>query len=135
MRNHPEIVHRVAAEAAADLVVHAAQRHTIEGEQRHVQGLFVSRTAGAGRRPVAQQALDAGGVRELGGGSEAAVSGVELFLQLLTRHVKRHGGELRAAVCRRLVHGGHEIDQRAVLLLQFVASLAYRNRPPAGTGR
>ena len=41
VRNHPVLVHRVAAEAAAELIVDAAFAHALQSQGRHVQRLQV----------------------------------------------------------------------------------------------
>jgi hypothetical protein len=41
VRNHPELVDRVARESATQLVVQAAFAHARERERRHVQGVQI----------------------------------------------------------------------------------------------
>src|ERR1017187_9656275 len=52
MRHSPAVVHAVAMEAAAKLIVHAALGHLAQGEQHHVEGFGVF-----GARVVAQQGI------------------------------------------------------------------------------
>src|ERR1019366_6296874 len=68
----PAVVHAVAMESAAELIVHAALGHLAEGEQHHVEGLAVP-----GACVVAQQEMVHRDARELGGGAEAAQSRIE----------------------------------------------------------
>ncbi len=79
------LVHRVAAEAAAELVVQAAANHALQGEGGHVQGLTVRLVCRLGGGIVAQQELQVRGVRELGRLPEAAVRAVEAAGELGTR--------------------------------------------------
>ena len=43
VRHEPVLVHRVAMEAAAELIVHAALGHLAQGEQHHVERFLVLR--------------------------------------------------------------------------------------------
>ncbi len=124
VRDHPALVHRVAAETAPELVVDAAFNHALQGLDRHAQGLVLR---GAGRRRggvVTKQQLQVGGVRELGRAAETAVAGVEALGELA------HGGldglvvgDLGAPVPRGLdlTQGRHE---GAVLLADGVLPLS-----------
>ena len=69
VRDHPLAVHRVAAEAAPQVVVDPAERHLGKGVHAHVQ---VPRVAVAAEAP-----FDVGGMGELGRPPEPAVAGVE----------------------------------------------------------
>ena len=52
MRHEPALVHRVAMEAAAELIVHAALGHLAQREQRHVERFLVFRA-----RVIAEQEI------------------------------------------------------------------------------
>ena len=80
--DEPALVDRVAVEAAADEVVHAAGRHPVEGLRDHLER--ASSAAGA------EQELERRGRRELRRAAEAAVRGVEL----------RRAGSTRRAIER-----------------------------------
>ncbi len=73
MRDEPVLVHGVAGEAAAELVVDAAVRHRAQGELHAVEGGPV-----AGAVVVAQQDLQVHRLGELGRAAEAAEAPVEL---------------------------------------------------------
>ncbi|GAA3047844.1 hypothetical protein GCM10020000_30040 [Streptomyces olivoverticillatus] len=87
VRDGPGGVHRVAREAAAELVVDAAAGHGLAGGRRHLQGGL-----GAGAHMVAQQELQRHGRRELRRPAEAAAHGVELAGQPQQRGVQILGG-------------------------------------------
>ena len=72
VRHEPALVHRVAMEAAAELIVHAALGHLAQREQRHVERFLV-----LGARVVAQQEVVDRGARKLGRAAEAAQARVE----------------------------------------------------------
>ena len=76
VRDGPGRIHRVAAEAAAELVVDAALCHALEGEHRDVQRLLV-----AGRGVAPERELEIGRVRKLRRAAEPAVPGVEALLE------------------------------------------------------
>ncbi len=71
--HRPRGVHRVAGEAAAELVVEATARHRLAGRLHHLQCAL-----GAGAGVVAQQELQHHRRRELRRAAEAAVPRVEL---------------------------------------------------------
>jgi hypothetical protein len=75
VRHEPPLVDRVAVEAAADEVVHAAGGHRVEGLRRHV------------RFPAPEQQLQHRGGRELRCSAEASVLRVEELAEAA------HGGE------------------------------------------
>ena len=77
VRHQPALVHRVAVEAAADLVVHAAARHHLEGARGHAERLLVPEAAMG-----AQEQGDAGGRGELGGAAESTPARVEVTREL-----------------------------------------------------
>ena len=104
MRHQPLAVDAVAREAAAEVVVHPAERHRAQRLQRHRAR---ARLAGVRDRRgvvVEQQELEAGGVRELRRGAEAAPRGVEGAAHALDGAP----GQLRRdrAVTRRFARGG-----------------------------
>ena len=68
MRHQPFGIHRVAGEAAAELVVNAARRHAVAGVQHHADGLLVVEAPG-----VAQQQLRLAGLRKFRRAAEPAV--------------------------------------------------------------
>ena len=67
--DEPGLVHGVAVEASAELVVHAAGGHPVESRAHHVERVVA---------PGAEQELEVRGRGELRGAPEAAVGGVEL---------------------------------------------------------
>ncbi len=73
VRHRPRLVHRVAREAAAQLVVDPAAGHRLRGRLHHLQGRLGPRTG-----VVAQQEFQRHGRRELGRATESAVHGVEV---------------------------------------------------------
>ena len=77
VRNHPLVVYRVAAVAAADLVIQPALGHFFEREGRHLQCAFVRGSATRSHSVVPQEPFDVGAVGELGRTAEAAMSGLE----------------------------------------------------------
>ena len=91
VRDHPAIIHGVAAEAAAKLIIDAALSHLFQREYGHVQGAPVAHAvmvAGAG--PVAQQAFQVGRVRKLRCLAETAVAFIETLLELPAGGIERH---------------------------------------------
>ncbi len=95
MRHQPLLVHRVAVEAAADLVTHPAARHPLERARGHAHGLRVPEA------PVgAQQQRQARRGRKLGGAAEAAPALVEIARELrdgLADVLRAHGEARRGA--------------------------------------
>ena len=88
---------------AADLVVDAAQRHPLQRQLRHFQGVGVF-----GSQVVAQQKLIGHRLRELGLHPDAAVPIIEVVGYARDRLAQHIGGKrLRSAVRRqvgRLIH-------------------------------
>ena len=72
VRDEPAVVHGIAMEAAAELIVHAARGHLAQSEQHHVERFLVLRA-----RVVAQQKVVDRGTRELGRAAEAAEARIE----------------------------------------------------------
>ena len=89
MGNFPALVHAIAIETTAQMIVEAAARHAPQGVAHHVQGLIVP--CGG---PVTQQAFQDVGLRKLGRAAETAVALVEGPAQLLAGEVQRDGGQL-----------------------------------------
>ena len=83
VRHEPFFIDRVAGEAAADLVVHAAGRHLVAGVQHHADAVPVAGAVG-----VAQQHQRQAGPGELGRVAEAAEARVVLGLELGDRPVQ-----------------------------------------------
>ena len=77
VRHEPFFIDRVAGEAAADLVVHAAGRHLVARVQHHADAVPVACAVG-----VAQQHQRQAGPGELGRVAEAAEARVVLGLEL-----------------------------------------------------
>ena len=73
VRDEPFFIHRVAGEAAAQLVIHAAGRHPAAGEEHLIHQFLI--TGGDGVHQ--DQARDLW-LREFGGSTEAAVFGIEV---------------------------------------------------------
>jgi len=91
-----------------------------------IVGAFIFAITVPASRPVTQQALQAGGMGKLGSLTEATVGFVELLLQLLAGHVQWHRGQRLLAAALVKMHGRHEIDQRAILFFQIVASITVK---------
>ena len=72
MRREPALVDRIAGEAAAEMVVDAAERHPLERDEDAVPRLGVARAAG-----VAGEELDHHRIREFRRAGEAAMRRVE----------------------------------------------------------
>ena len=128
VRNHPVLIHRVAAKTTTKLIVDPARRHGVQREARHVQGVAVIGM----RRPVAQQALDGGRMRKLRRLAEAAVFRFELlgdFLACPGQHAVVDLRARRRAAVRQtpevLAHGGILLgDCNAVLAVVGSDALA-----------
>ena len=86
VRHEPTRVHGVAVKAASDLVVHAALRHPVAGEEHRFEQRRV-----AGRAVLPQEELEGGRVRELGRPAEPAVGAVDVREESL-RGTAREGG-------------------------------------------
>ena len=113
VRDVPFGIDRVAAKAAAQMVVDAAAGHLFERQQRHAQRLFVA-AAGV----FAQAALDQRRLRELGRAAKAAVHGVEQAAQF------GHGAAQRcvAGCCLGVAQGlvaRQGVQQLLVLLVDL----------------
>jgi len=78
VRHQPLPVHRIAMEAAADLIVHAAAGHLGQGEVGHVLRLHDARAL-----PVAQEEFPVHGLGKLGRAPRASLPRVELARQSL----------------------------------------------------
>jgi hypothetical protein len=117
VRDEPGAVDRVAGEAAADLVIHAAAGHPPQGVERHLA------------LPAPEQELDRGAGRELRRGPEAAALGVVEPAE--RRHGRVQGGGVDLAL-RRLHRGGaaQALDDRARLPADLLALLV-----PGGADR
>ena len=113
VRDEPGAVDRVAGEAAADLVVHAAARHPAQGVQRHLA------------LPAAEQELDRRGGRELRRAPEAAVLRRRRACAARHRRVERGRVDL---VLRRLDRrrAAQALDDRAGLAADLLALLVPR---------
>ena len=112
----PVAVDAVAAEAAADLVAHPAERHAPQCEERH--RLAVLLPTGTEQEPQQRR------LRELGRVAEAAAFGVVGVGEFLARcgHDLRAG---RRVVRRRpLLDAPEHLGQRRALLADGVALLA-----------
>ncbi len=72
VRNNPALVHRVAVEAAADLVVNTAPSHALERRRDDRQQPLL-----AGFEVRVEQQVERAGVRELGRGAESAILRIE----------------------------------------------------------
>ena len=77
VRDAPLLVHRVAVEAAADVVAHAALGHRHERRHHHVPPRIATAGAGARDVPRAQQEQQLGRARELRRSAEPAEAPVE----------------------------------------------------------
>src|SRR5712692_3023107 len=86
MRHEPLRVGRVAVEPAADLVVHAARRHLLQGQACHLERLWVPRAA-----VVAEEKADRETAGELGCPAQAAVGPVEAVAAVAERLLERAG--------------------------------------------
>ena len=94
VRHQPPAVDRVAVEAAAEEVVHAAGGHGVEGLRDHRKRLVVA------AKVLAQEELQRGRRRELRRAAEASPLGVELPAQ-------RTGGVAEQALGQRVGRGPH----------------------------
>ena len=77
MGHHPGVVHGVAVEAAAQLVVNAAPGHLLEGEAQLVQDLGVP-----GEVIIVQHEAKLQGAGKFGGAAQTAVDRVVLLKEL-----------------------------------------------------
>ena len=105
--DQPLLVGRVAMEAPAELVVHAARSHAIERVRGHGQRGRILRA-----QPVTQHEPDVHGVRELGRAAEAAPLGVVV----LAEHGVGQRERVRVEVaCRHLRLADHVAERAAAL--------------------
>ena len=88
MRHQPFGIHRVAGEAAAQVIVNAARGHAVAGVQHHAHGLLVVEAPG-----VAQQKLRLAGLGKLGRAAEPAVLRVVALLEERARVAHDRGGQ------------------------------------------
>ena len=95
MRHQPFGIHRVAGEAAAELVVNTARGHAVAGVQHHANSVFVVEAPG-----VAQQELRLAGLRELGRAAEPAVPRVVSVLEEDPRVAHDGGGQHQRRMTR-----------------------------------
>ena len=106
--NHPIVVDGVATESTTKLIVYPAQGHASQRKRCRVQCLVIVLCAA---QPVAQQALDAGRMRELGRFAEATVFPVRTVLQLLPGCVEgrgRQAGRRGSFGYLQRAQGGHQ---------------------------
>ena len=113
VRDEPGAVDRVAREAAADLVVHAARGHPAQRVQRHLA------------LAAPEQELDHRGRRELRGAAETPVFRVVELAQRVDGGVERAGVDL---LLRRLHRGraAQALDDRPGLRADLLALLVPR---------
>src|SRR5579863_6176844 len=112
MRYEPALVHGVAMEAAAELVVHAAFGHFAQREQHHVERFLVF-----GAEMVAQQELKNRRAGKLGSAAESAELAIEGAAENEEAAIEHAGVDGRpAGVCR--------FDRR--LLLELLHHIARR---------
>mmetsp|Transcript_8357 Transcript_8357/g.20802 ORF Transcript_8357/g.20802 Transcript_8357/m.20802 type:complete len:385 (+) Transcript_8357:1571-2725(+) len=90
VRHVPVLVHAVAVEPAAQVVVHATRRHLVQREHRHVQRLHrVRRARDLGPLVRGQQCVDLSRPGELGRAAKPAQPRVKAARQLL-HHLAQH---------------------------------------------
>ena len=139
MGNLPFGIDRIAVETAAQVIVNTAQRHFSQGGQhggfrRPVR--FAALDTGG---PAPQQLLQAGGMRELGGATEAAVHRIEAVDQRVPCRPQWRVVQHRRVGCGgRGDFGAQGIQQGLVLLAEFRLMLAVVGADPAqdiGKGR
>ncbi len=89
MRDLPVTIHRVAAEAAADVIEQAAICHARQRQGGHEERLDVGFGVVGTGTPAAQQVVDGRGVRELRRRAEPPVFPIERPLEPCTRRLER----------------------------------------------
>ena len=104
MGHMPFIVHGIAVETAAEVVVQPAAGHFAQSEEGHLQGI---RRAGA--RVIAEHEIESDRTREFGGAAKAPMLRLEAVFNLLIAGVEQ-GPDRRAPLAG--LHSGH--------LLQFL---------------
>ena len=115
----PALVHRIAMETAAQLVVHAAARHLPQAVSHHFQRLLA-----AGPVVITQQEAQRHGLGKLGRAAKAAVDGVEIArhaAESLVRDEVVQRAFSRAGRACAALNGG---PQPAGALLDIVAPVA-----------
>ncbi len=118
MRDVPALVHAVAAEAAAELVIQSAVHHLLQREMHDVPRLLV-----AGRMAAAQQQIELSGMQEFWRAAQSAMHAVEVFDVLLHRQCERRVIQ-RDHCMVRFGHGlGQCGDQVLALFGKFCAVL------------
>ena len=123
VRDHPIRVHRVTAEAAAELVVEAALGHARQRERGHVQRLQVRMVAVRRLPPGAQQELEVHRMRELRRIAKPAKPAVEVALQRCPRLRERRAREFEACRGRRRQQFTENLHQRVALACDVRAVL------------
>ena len=124
VRDHPPGVDRIAAEAAAELVVETALGHARQRQRGHVERLQVGLGVAGGGVPVAQQPLEGRCRRKLRRAAEATEVAVEARLELAACLAQRQLVECQSAVGRRGRDGVEGLPQRRVLLADLGTALA-----------
>jgi hypothetical protein len=124
VRDHPVLVHRVAAETPAELIVDAALGHAAQGERRHVQRLQIGLGRCRAGLPAAQQPGERLWVRELRRTAEAAVLRIEAARELRAAGFERRGGELAVGAGGRRIELGECGEQRVTLRPELAGMLA-----------
>ncbi len=113
VRDQPVLIHAVAAETAAELVVDSALRHFLEREQHQFAQPRVAVRAG---RPQAESEFV--GMREFRRAAQTPMHFVETGAQIRSRSGYRRSVERDFAV-RRRQRAAHELEQGFVLLIDL----------------
>ena len=130
MRDHPPLVHGIAAEASAEVVVDAPEAHLAQRVGCHRQGEIVLPGVARGGGEDAHQSFDVRRVRELRSPSESSVLGVERTREQRSRVFERPRRDDFVAFRLRL-QAAKRFDQRLRLLAQLAAALGVEVADPA----
>ena len=82
MRHEPGLVHGVAVEAAAKVIVQPSHSHVAEGGVGHLDGGAAGLGGGALEDGDSEEEIEVGGAGEFGCAAEAAVGGVEALVEM-----------------------------------------------------
>ena len=130
VRDHPLLVHGVAAEASPEVVVDAPEAHLAQRVRRHRQGEIVPARGARGGGEGPHQGFDVRRMRELRRRSEPPVLGVEGAREQGPRVFERP--RRHDFVAFRLgFKAAQRFDQRLGLLAQLAATLGVEVADPA----
>jgi hypothetical protein len=141
MRHEPASIDRVAVEASADMVMHAAARHGAQGVGGHAHRLGRGFGVAALELGAAEEETQHGRPRKFGRAAKSALPGIVVFIEILIAALERRLGGLKqigagGIALRRSGPAGGVLAQRVDHARAFGGQLgALRGIPPPAGNR